>query len=41
MSKTEVLKQLRYIPTGNVQENQEIIAKALIYIIENKEKVSF
>lgn len=41
MTKEEILKWLKKVPTGNVQENQQILALALIYIIENKEKVSF
>lgn len=41
MNKREIINNLKLIPTGNVQTNQEIIAEALIYILENKEKVLF
>jgi hypothetical protein len=41
VTKQKILELLERVPTGNVQRNQEIIAMALIYIIKNKEKVSF
>jgi hypothetical protein len=41
VTKAEIVKLLKEIPSGNVQENQRILAVALIYIIENKEKVNF
>ena len=41
MNREQIIKNLKAIPTGNVQTNQEIIAQALIYILENKEKVTF
>jgi hypothetical protein len=41
LTKAEVLKYLRSIPTGNIQENQQILAEALIFILEHPEEVRF
>jgi hypothetical protein len=41
LKRTEVLKALRSIPTGNIQTNEQIIAEALIFIIEHPTEVSF
>jgi hypothetical protein len=39
--KADILYELRRIPTGNVQTNQQILAEALIWILEHPEEVSF
>ena len=41
MTKTEVLKMLRRVPTGNIPRDSQILAEALIFILEHPEEVSF
>ena len=41
MTKADVIKELRRVSTGNIQENQQILAEALIFILEHPEEVQF